>query len=231
VKKPNNYKCVFFDLDHTLWDYDTNAKETLHELYVTYDLPGRGIDDFEKFFTTFKVVNVKLWDLYDRGVITSDIIRQERFKQILEPFNAFEHSLCETLTTDYLMPGTIDTLEYLADHYNLTIITNGFEEIQHMKLCAGKLQHYFDHVITSQKAGHRKPARQIFDYALKLNNIGSTEAIMIGDNPVTDIGGARNASIDAVLFNPEKMKYDVVAHYEISALAGHFCDSFTFASE
>jgi putative hydrolase of the HAD superfamily len=201
VKKPNNYKCVFFDLDHTLWDYDTNAKETLHELYVTYDLPGRGIDD---------------------------IIRQERFKQILEPFNAFEHSLCETLTTDYLatcpqkcnlMPGTIDTLEYLADHYNLTIITNGFEEIQHMKLCAGKLQHYFDHVITSQKAGHRKPARQIFDYALKLNNIGSTEAIMIGDNPVTDIGGARNASIDAVLFNPEKMKYDVVAHYEISALA------------
>jgi putative hydrolase of the HAD superfamily len=116
------------------------------------------------------------------------------------------------------MPGAIETLEYLSSAYNLTIITNGFEEIQHMKLNAGNLSGYFDHVITSQKAGHRKPAREIFDYALKLNDIRRHEAIMIGDNPVTDIGGAKNASIDAVLFNPEKMTYDIEAHYEISNL-------------
>ena len=87
-----------------------------------------------------------------------------------------------------------------------------------MKLHAGNLTGYFNHVITSQKAGHRIPAREIFDYALKINDVCHHEAIMIGDNPVTDIGGAKNASIDAVLFNPEKMSYNVQAHYEISNL-------------
>jgi putative hydrolase of the HAD superfamily len=221
------YKCIFFDLDHTLWDYDTNSKETLFELYHSHDLRSRGVHVFDDFFSTFKVVNLNLWDLYDRGVITSDVIRKERFKQILGPFQAYEDHLCERLTTEYLancpkkcnlMPGAIETLEYLSSAYNLTIITNGFEEIQHMKLNAGNLSGYFDHVITSQKAGHRKPAREIFEYALKLNDIRRHEAIMIGDNPVTDIGGAKNASIDAVLFNPEKMTYDIEAHYEISNL-------------
>jgi YjjG family noncanonical pyrimidine nucleotidase len=229
VAKSNSkkYKCIFFDLDHTLWDYDTNSKETLLELYHSHDLQSRGVHLFDDFFSTFKVVNLNLWDLYDRGIITSDVIRKERFKQILEPFKAFENNLFVILTTEYLatcpkkcnlMPGTIETLEYLSTDYNLTIITNGFEEIQHMKLHSGNLQGYFDHVITSQKAGHRKPAREIFDYALKLNDVGHHEAIMIGDNPVTDIGGAKNASIDAVLFNPEKMTFNVEAHYEISTL-------------
>jgi YjjG family noncanonical pyrimidine nucleotidase len=221
------YKCIFFDLDHTLWDYDTNSKETLLELYKTHDLGSRGVHLFDDFFSTFKMVNLNLWDLYDRGVITSEVIRKERFKQILEPFQAFEQSLCDTLSTDYLascpkkcnlMPGTIETLDYLAGQYDLTIITNGFEEIQNTKLHAGNLQGYFNHVITSQKAGYRKPAREIFDYALKVNDIAHHEAIMIGDNPVTDIGGAKNAAIDTVLFNPEKMRYSVTAHYEISNL-------------
>jgi YjjG family noncanonical pyrimidine nucleotidase len=221
------YKCIFFDLDHTLWDYDTNSKETLFELYHIHDLKTRGVHAFDDFFSTFKLVNLNLWDLYDRGIITSDVIRRERFKRILEPFQAYEGRLCERLTTEYLatcpkkcnlMPGAIETLEYLSSEYNMTIITNGFEEIQHMKLHAGNLTEYFDHVITSQKTGHRKPAREIFDYALKLHDVGHHEAIMIGDNPVTDIGGAKNASIDAVLFNPEKMTYDIQAHYEISTL-------------
>ena len=222
-----NYKCIFFDLDHTLWDYDSNSKETLFELYHHHDLCARGVHAFDDFFDRFKVVNLSLWDQYDRGQITSDVIRRERFKQILEPFQAFEHTLCETLATEYLascpkksklMPGAIEVLDYLANQYNLTIITNGFEEIQHMKLTAGNLHGYFDHIITSQKAGHRKPAREIFDYALRLNDIECHEAIMIGDNPITDIGGARNALIDTVFFNPEKMSHNAEAHYEISTL-------------
>src|SRR5688500_15422488 len=84
------YTCIFFDLDHTLWDYETNSKETLEELYDQYDLRSKGVDTKERFVTEFKKVNTVLWDLFDRGVITSDVIRKERFKQILEDFHVYE---------------------------------------------------------------------------------------------------------------------------------------------
>jgi YjjG family noncanonical pyrimidine nucleotidase len=201
--------------------------QTLQELFVEYQLEKRGIKVFNDFFQKFRSVNLTLWDLYDTGKITSDVIRQQRFRQILDAFDAYEEELSEKLSHDYLrvcptkcnlMPGAVETLEYLSTHYRLTVVTNGFEEIQNIKLSSGNLHKYFDHVITSQKAGHRKPARGIFEYALAVNGVQSTEAIMIGDNLITDIGGAKNASIDAVLFNPEQVAHTVDVHYEINHL-------------
>ena len=96
------YKCIFFALDHTLWDYETNSAETLQELYFEYDLFSRGVPRCEDFQNRFKKVNTDLWSLYDRGVIDSEVIRRERFKQILEPFNAYELKLSEDLSRDYL---------------------------------------------------------------------------------------------------------------------------------
>lgn len=222
------YKCIFFDLDHTLWDYETNAKLTLQELYLQYGLLSKGVHEFEAFHKKFQEVNSALWYHFDRGAITSEVIRRERFKQILEAFNAHEEKLCADLSHDYLntcplkgnlMPHAHETLTYLSERYALTIITNGFEEIQHLKLTAGNLHRYFNHIITSQKAGHRKPARQIFDYALQLNNAAANEAMMIGDNLVTDIGGARNAEIDGVLYNPEKISHQETPFREITSLS------------
>lgn len=221
------YKCVLFDLDHTLWDYDTNSREVLGELYEHYQLQSKGVERFEDFVTEFNKVNTSLWALYDRGLVDSSVIRQERFKQILGAFNAYEVKLSEELSENYLfgcpkkcnlIPDAIDILEYLRGRYTLAVVTNGFEEIQHMKLTSGNLTHYFDHVVTSQKAGYKKPAKEIFEYALSLNGVECHEAVMIGDNPVTDIGGARNACIDAVLFNPAQIDYQVDVHYEIKAL-------------
>jgi YjjG family noncanonical pyrimidine nucleotidase len=218
------YKCIFFDLDHTLWDYETNSMHTLQELFVQYQLDSKGVKEFDQFFQQFRTVNLSLWDLFDAGKITSDIIRKERFKQILGAFNAYEEQLSEDLSRDYLnvcptkcslMPGAVETLEYLRENYGLTVVTNGFDEIQNIKMSSGNLHQYFDHVITSQKAGHRKPAREIFDYALKMNGANHYEAIMIGDNLITDIGGAKNASIDTVLFNPEQIAHEEDVHYEI----------------
>lgn len=224
VKK---YKCVFFDLDHTLWDYETNSQITLLELYHGYNLPSRGVTSFDDFESQFKKVNAELWYRYDRGLIDSEVIRKERFKKILEPFLAYEEKLSDDLSREYLhscpkkgnlMPHAIEVLDYLSQHYKLTIITNGFEDIQHQKVSAGKLDTYFDHVITSQKAGHKKPSREIFDCALNLTGIKSDEAIMIGDNLITDIGGARNASIDAVFFNSDKIKHTEKPDHEIHSL-------------
>ncbi len=222
-----NYKCIFFDLDHTLWDYETNSQEALFELFHHFGLKERGVTNFEKFCAQFKIVNLRLWDLYDSGIITSDVIRNERFKKILEPFGAYEKRFAERLSNEYLkicpqkgnvMPNAIKTLEYLSQKYNLTIITNGFEDTQYTKLTSSKLDHFFDHVITSQKAGCKKPAKEIFEFALSLNAIQAHEAIMVGDNLIADVGGARNASIDPVFFNPESIHHYHEVKHEINDL-------------
>jgi putative hydrolase of the HAD superfamily len=101
----------------------------------------------------------------------------------------------------------------------MTIVTNGFDEIQTLKMTAGNLHRYFDHIVTSQKAGHRKPAKGIFEYAMKINNASADEVVMIGDNLVTDIGGAINASIDTIFFNPEKINHGVNVKHEIGCLS------------
>lgn len=222
------YKCIFFDLDHTLWDYETNSRETLLELYQAYDLLEKGVTAFDDFHQQFRKVNTELWYFYDRGAIDSDTIRRERFKQILSAFDAYEEKLSEKLSYEYLttcplkgtlMPQAKETLDYLKENnYDLTIITNGFEEIQNLKLTAGDLHQYFDHVVTSQKAGHKKPAKEIFDYALSLNGISAEHAMMIGDNLITDIGGAKNAAIDAIYYNPEQIGHQESVYREITSL-------------
>lgn len=225
------YKCIFFDLDHTLWDYEANSRETLIDLYHHFGLKTKGVDSMEDFYYKFKEVNEQLWLLYDSGKIDSQVIRKDRFRIILEAFHAYEEQLSDNLSHEYLhacpekqnlIPEALDTLHYLSGRYNLAVITNGFEEIQNRKLTAGNLHHFFGHIITSQRAGHRKPAREIFEYALKVNNIRPHEAIMVGDNLITDIGGARNASIDTAFFNPERVTHDERVNYEIRTL-GELC--------
>lgn len=226
------YKCIFFDLDHTLWDYETNSNETLKELYHHYALQHVGVSSVESFQQRFKEVNTQLWDLYDRGEIGSEVIRRERFKQILTYFNAYEEKLSQNLSAEYLeccpqkaalMPHATDVLDYLSGKYNLTVVTNGFEEIQHMKLTAGNLHRYFDYVVTSQKAGYKKPAKEIFEFALRSNAVQAEETIMVGDNLITDIGGARNAAIDTTFYNPENLSHNETVKYEIKSLL-ELCD-------
>jgi putative hydrolase of the HAD superfamily len=225
VKK---YKSIFFDLDHTLWDYETNARETLNELFLQYQLDALGVPDQDSLYFQFRKVNLALWDLYDRELITQDVIRKERFKQILEHFGVYNETLSVDLSTDYLahcplktnlMPHAQHVLKYLAAKYNLTVVTNGFEEIQNVKLQSGEILHFFNHIITSQKAGYRKPSEKIFEFAMNANNSKCCDVIMIGDNLVTDMGGAKNASIDTIFFNPEGTAHNVKVTHEIACLS------------
>jgi YjjG family noncanonical pyrimidine nucleotidase len=226
--RSTRYSCIFFDLDHTLWDYETNSRETLDELFVSYRLADRGVMNSDSFYQQFRKVNFELWDLYDRELVNHDYIRIERFKQILTHFQAYEEKLSTDISVDYLrtcpakgnlMPHALETLEYLAPKYKLTVVTNGFEEIQNIKLSAGKIAHFFDHIVTSQKAGHRKPAKQIFKFAMDANATSCNEVLMVGDNLITDMGGARASSIDTVFFNPEKVLHNELVHYEIANLS------------
>lgn len=227
ITKARNYKCIFFDLDHTLWDYECNAREMLLELHVAHKLEGRNIafDDFERQFSQ---VNLELWQLYDNGLITNEVIRTHRFKKVLAHFDVEDELLNMALSQEYLygcpkkrnlMPYAKEVLDYLSAYYALTIVTNGFEEIQSVKLLSGNITHYFDHVVTSQKAGYRKPAREIFEYALSVNKLRSDEVVMIGDNLVTDIGGAANARIDTIFYNPAAIMHSQDVSHEIRCLS------------
>ncbi len=223
----NSYKTIFFDLDHTLWDYETSSYETLSELYDAHRLVDIGVTSLTGFVDVFRAVNGKLWHLYDHGKITSEVIREERFTQILGHFGVHDQKISTILSGEYLencprksnlMPSVIETLRYLGQRYSLSVITNGFEDIQRIKLQAGNLVSYFDHIVTSQKAGFKKPAKEIFEFALSLNACAPHEAVMVGDNLATDIAGAKNAAVDAIFYNPDKLKHDVEVKYEIHQL-------------
>lgn len=222
-----NYKCIFFDLDHTLWDYEGNAREMLLELHTYHNLQDKGVP-FEGFHQHFKVVNLELWDLYDRGLIDNEVIRTQRFRKVLEKFNLVDDKLNADLSHEYLygcpkkcnlVPYAKEVLDYLSRSYSLTVVTNGFEEIQHVKLLSGNITQYFKHVITSQKAGYKKPAREIFDFALSANNLACHEVVMIGDNLVTDVGGAKNACIDTIFYNPGAVSHSAEVDHEIRCLS------------
>jgi putative hydrolase of the HAD superfamily len=220
------YKCLLFDLDHTLWDYETNSREALSELYVSFQLEKRGVEE-EKFLHTFYIINNELWDLYDRGLLHRDVIRNERFHKILFALGVDDLKMSLQLSHEYveqspkkknLMDGCKETLEYLNSKYPMVIVTNGFDEIQSTKLLAGGIDQYFKSVVTSARAGYKKPSKEIFEFALQESNVSAYEAIMIGDNLLTDIAGAKNANIDTVLFNPNKMEHQTLVNYEIETL-------------
>jgi YjjG family noncanonical pyrimidine nucleotidase len=220
------YKSIFFDLDHTLWDFETNSREALAELHHSYQLERKGIS-LQPFLSAFKKINTGLWHLYDTGKIKQEVIRLQRFHRIFQEFDVEAYELSLQFSIDYvsqspkkgnLLPHAKEVLEHLHPHYSMHIITNGFSEIQSTKMSSSGIHGYFKSVVTSEKAGHKKPSKEIFDFALQQNNLHPTEVIMIGDNPLTDIGGARNANIDTVFFNPEGVKHETETTHEITSL-------------
>jgi len=223
-----NYKCVLFDLDHTLWDFDTNSAEALRELYVQYELHTHGAHPVENFLINFKEINTGLWDALDRGEIDKDVIRMQRFHRVFQSIGVDNYDLSLQFSAEYLqvsprkknlLPNAMETLHYLHKKYPLFIITNGFDEIQGTKMSSSGITEFFKGVITSERVGSKKPEKKIFDHVLTKYGFRASEAIMIGDNLLTDIQGAHNASIDSVFFNPAKVVHGVKVNHEISDLA------------
>jgi YjjG family noncanonical pyrimidine nucleotidase len=221
------YRCVLFDLDHTLWDYETNSREALSELHVQFGLDAREISERD-FLLTFYKINNELWDLYDRGLLHRDVIRSQRFHQILVALGVDDYPLSLRLSEEYLerspkkknlMEGCKETLDYLVTKYPMVIVTNGFDDVQSMKLVASGIDHYFKGVVTSARAGHKKPAREIFEFALREHQVEPRDAIMVGDNLLTDIAGAKNASVATVFFNPNKIEHQTHVDFEIETLS------------
>ncbi len=205
------YKHIFFDLDHTIWDFDKNAEETLLELYAIYRLNEIGLPSASVFIETYTRNNHQLWADYHTGKITKTQLRETRFRKTFLDLGvhpdviplAFEDDyvqLCPTKTN--LFPHAHQTLQYLQSKYTLHLISNGFKEASTLKIGNTNIGQYFKHVIISEIVGINKPDKAIFEHALNLAGASKAESLMIGDSLEADIYGALNFGMDAIYFNP-----------------------------
>ncbi len=222
------YQQLFFDLDHTLWDFESNSKETLNDLYENNLLIERGVLDFEQFFTHYSHHNHRLWDRYTKGFIRQEELRWKRMWLALLEFKIADEPLAKKMSVQFLeklptkkklFPYTIEILDYLKNkHYKLHLVTNGFESVQHNKLRESNLTKYFDQVITSEASNSLKPNKEIFEYALQKAGAKLSESIMIGDNQDADIQGGINAGMDTIFVNHLQVEPTVKATYMIHHL-------------
>ena len=224
----SSYKHLFFDLDHTLWDFDANAKETLIEVYAFFDLEAKGVYPFNDFYKHYLHHNAILWDRYHKGFITSDELKWKRMWRTMLEFKIGSEQLAKDMSLHFLellptkkilFPHTIEILNYLtAKDYILHLITNGFEKTQRSKINNSGLNRYFTHMITSEASNSLKPKKEIFEYALNKAGAILSESIMLGDNLDADIQGAINAGMDCVFVNHLKTSTDVNPTYIIHHL-------------
>tara|TARA_B100000767_G_scaffold76515_1_gene73121 strand:- start:282 stop:977 length:696 start_codon:yes stop_codon:yes gene_type:complete len=221
-------KHIFFDLDRTLWDFETNSHESLLELCVNFKLEDKGIVNYEDFITIYKFHNEKLWELYQVDRISQIDLRRERFQRSLLHFGVNDFELAKKIGEEYieicprknkLFPYTFELLDYLKENYYLHIITNGFDTTQHIKLECSDLMPYFHKIITSEKSGVKKPNPQIFKYALDAAGSTKNESIYVGDNLVIDILACQNFGIDGIYFNPDNKKHNEKVSYEVNCLS------------
>lgn len=224
----NAYKHIFFDLDHTLWDYEKNSNEALAELFLKHQLEELGVSNCNHFNLCFEEVNRSLWSDYHKNKISRDTIREQRFLRILHQFEIDDVELGNRLSNEYLllcpskphlMPHTFETLDYLRENYQLHILTNGFSDVQKIKLASSGIQSYFSTLVSPDSAGYKKPMTSIFKHAIDKAEARKDESIMIGDNLQTDILGARNFGIDTIYFNPKKAKHKSNVTHEIDCLS------------
>jgi putative hydrolase of the HAD superfamily len=222
------YRHLFFDLDHTLWDFESNAKATLGELYQSLELEKKGVTNFGLFYKYYLEHNEKLWERYRNGFLKQEDLRIKRMRHSLLDFKIADEKLAQAMSVKFLellptrtilFPFTKEMLQYLTDKgYALHLITNGFEEVQYKKLKYSGIDVYFKEVITSESSGWLKPNKEIFEYAFQKANALPVESIMIGDTLDVDIRGAMNAGIDQVFVNHHGITTEMQPTYTINSL-------------
>ena len=209
-----NYRHLFFDLDHTLWDFDRNSAECIAELFDTFRLADLGIASSAEFSRHFIAINRQLWADYDKNRIEHSYIRKHRFPMVFRALGVDESAIQADLNEEYLkllprkahlLDSAKELLDYLNGRYTMHIITNGFSDIAH----------YFTHVITSENANAKKPEPLVFQYAMNISGATTAESLMIGDNYEADILGAKGVGLDTVFYNPQSHVVNDPPTYDI----------------
>ena len=228
------YKDLFIDFDDTLYDTHGNAVIALSETFDYFHL-DRYFEDPQVFYDAYWTANIDLWTQYAKGEITRDCLIVERFRRPLSVGKGIEvtKELCLEISDKFLdfcasKPGVIDGAHELMDYlkrkgYRMHMCSNGFHEVQYKKLDACSLHDYFNTIILSEDAGVNKPSKDYFDYALKVSGANRKTTLMIGDNLQSDILGALNAGLDAMLFNRWQVPSEELPQ-DLTFVVDNLCD-------
>ena len=210
------YKAIFLDWDDTIGDWSGAEHQALHELYAHYHLDAL-YPTYEDYIAAYKPYNMELWGMYGRGEVTKEKLHFERFYR---PINELTNERINELTGERVremakemgdvflqltnkyfsvLPGADEVVRALAKRYPLTIISNGFKEVQYYKFAHSGLAACFTHTLISEEVGINKPQPEIFRIALERNGVTADEAIMIGDSYSSDIAGAKAAGMSLLL--------------------------------
>ncbi|MCM4160460.1 noncanonical pyrimidine nucleotidase, YjjG family [Antarcticibacterium flavum] len=205
--KLNNIKHIYFDLDHTLWDFDRNSALTFETIFKEEKLDI----SLPQFLETYVPINNNYWKLYRDNKISKEDLRTGRLNDCFkcmsldvapQIINNLSNNYIKYLPTyNHLLEDTLEILDYLKGHYQLHIITNGFEEVQHTKLTNSGISDFFQTVTTSEEAGVKKPDMNIFLKALKKSMALPENSVMVGDNYEADILGAHSVGMKTIFFD------------------------------
>ncbi len=224
----HKYTHLLFDLDNTLWDFNSNAQTTLLELYSTYAIK-QYVNGFDVFMDAFSPVNKELWRMYLKGKLQKTELNLERFKRPLNAIGCFDELVIRNMAQTYLeilptqtglMPGALEVIQNLHSTYQLHIVSNGMKVEQYKKMTNSGLLPYFTKVFVSDQLGVAKPHVYFFDYVVKSLHATKNQCCVIGDSLEADIKGAQKAGIDAVYYNPMRKEHaEVVEEREVAELS------------
>ncbi len=227
MKSKSNYRHLFFDLDHTLWDFETNSHHVLSRLFSEYNLQEDFSLSEKEFISKYSEINAEMWNRFHRNEISRDELRVSRFGKTFQYFGIEAPELEKIFPEKYLellpqqnqlFPDAYQVLDYLKPKYKLHLITNGFEKVQRSKLFHSCLEPYFDVLVISEITGFKKPEPEIFQYALNSASANKEDSVMIGDDITADIEGALNFGMDAVFFNPAEKPFVIPEAVQIKEL-------------
>lgn len=210
---------VFFDLDHTLWDFETNSKRAYEICFKENNIDV----DLDEFLSNYIAINFNYWKLYRENSVTKEALKYGRLKESFDAVNFdISKELIDQIANEYLehlpkfntlFDGAVEVLDYLKPKYKLHIITNGFIEVQNRKMEGSGILHYFTEFITSESVGVKKPDPKVFHYALQKANALAEQSMMIGDSLEADVFGALNVGMQAIHFNP--MQYSQAEKHDV----------------
>ena len=208
----NKIKHIFFDLDHTLWDFDKNSELAFERILNNY-FPNIKVEDF---IAIYAPINQACWKLYQKDKITHQELRYKRLKDTFDILKQeISDNQIDVISDEYieflpdfnhLFDDAIEVLNFLYEKYQLHIITNGFAQVQYKKLNNSNIIHYFKTITNSELAGAKKPNPIIFEHALNVANAQKNESIMIGDCLDADVNGALDFGMEAIFFNPDQIE-------------------------
>lgn len=210
LKKFEHKTDIFFDLDHTLWDFEKNSGLAFEQVLNEMQLPFT----IEQFLHHYVGINAAYWDRYSLNQVSQAELRIGRIRDTFEllEYSATTEKMLEVgdkyLTYlpnyNYLFDGALEILSYLNEKYKLHIITNGFDQVQTRKIQNSGIAPFFKTVTNSELAGVKKPDAKIFTYALQVAKVQVQDTVMIGDNLLADIEGAQNVGMDVIYYNEHR---------------------------